>query len=499
MKHHAPFQLSALAICMAATLMLNTAEGAVQIRNRPLSFNQPSVSQLIVKFRNEPGAGTMQSAQTAGSVQAAAATINTHLSAVQRAATAQGLSVQHVRQMATGSWVYRTNKPVSIREMKTLASKLVQMDRSIEYAEPDYMRHITYTPSDPMYTDGTQWDMKDSASQPGGLNLPAAWDISTGKNTVIAVIDTGYRPHPDLTPNLTPAIDNVAGHYGYNFITSADIANAGAVSGSVRGPDGIDLGDYGCNGGSSSWHGTHVSGIVAAAGNAAGIIGVAFNAKVLPLRALGKCGGTSSDIADAIVWAAGGSAWVDRAKATKIPDNPNKANVINMSLGSAGACTHTEAEAIKFALSQGSVVVVSAGNDGMDSKAFSPANCPGVIAVGSTDNTGGRAGYTNYGATVAVAAPGGGGGTLGTITSTLPSGDNAKPDDTTYGTMVGTSQAAPHVSGVAALMLSVNPKLTPAQVRNILIKTTRTPPGNCPGCGSGIVDAVSAVKAATAN
>jgi serine protease len=146
------------------------------------------------------------------------------------------------------------------------------------------------------------------------------------------------------------------------------------------------------------------------------------------------------------------------------------------------------------------VIVVAAGNEALDARLSSPANCPGVITVASNSITGGRASYSNYGATVSVTAPGGGFTTAADrILSTLPSGKTVATDDTTYGLMAGTSQATPHVAGVIALMMAVNPKLTSAQVRSILIKTARPAPANCPGCGAGIVDAAAAVKAASGN
>ncbi|MBR7791621.1 S8 family serine peptidase [Undibacterium sp. FT147W] len=160
----------------------------------------------------------------------------------------------------------------------------------------------------------------------------------------------------------------------------------------------------------------------------------------------------------------------------------------------------TNAAAYQSAITNGSVIVVAAGNEALDARLSSPANCPGVITVASNSITGGRASYSNYGATVSVTAPGGGFTTAADrILSTLPSGKTVATDDTTYGLMAGTSQATPHVAGVIALMMAINPKLTSAQVRSILIKTARPAPANCPGCGAGIIDAAAAVKAASGN
>jgi len=171
-----------------------------------------------------------------------------------------------------------------------------------------------------------------------------------------------------------------------------------------------------------------------------------------------------------------------------------------VTFGDQDAGGKTNAAAYQSAIANGSVIVVAAGNEALDARLSSPANCPGVITVASNSITGGRASYSNYGATVSVTAPGGGFTTAADrILSTLPSGKTVATDDTTYGLMAGTSQATPHVAGVIALMMAVNPKLTSAQVRSILIKTARPAPANCPGCGAGIVDAAAAVKAASGN
>ena len=152
---------------------------------------------------------------------------------------------------------------------------------------------------------------------------------------------------------------------------------------------------------SSSWHGTHVAGTVAAVtNNSAGVAGVAFGAKVLPVRVLGKCGGYTSDIAAGIIWASGGSV-------PGVPANATPARVINLSLGGSGRATRRRSDAINSARSRGTVVVVAAGNSSDTSANFSPASCAGVITVAATDRSGARAYYSNFGAAVAVAAPGG--------------------------------------------------------------------------------------------
>ncbi|MDY7540361.1 S8 family serine peptidase [Undibacterium sp. RTI2.1] len=459
---------------------------------------EQKLSQIIIKYHNERSNMLESAASVGGNLTALAQVQAQRLSTLQSVAQTFGTSFVLKRQIVTGGWVYASDIALKPAEMRALAAKLASVDSTIEYAEPDYIRRPAYVPTDPLFSTN-QWDMQDSKTQVGALNLPAAWDITMGQNIVVAVLDTGYRPHPDILPNLVPAQGGKANQYGYNFISSPAVARIALPAGasSVRGPDAIDLGDWvsatdtSCGPSNSSWHGTHVAGIVAAATNGIGITGVAPKAKVLPLRVLGKCGGYDSDIADAVAWAAG-------LHISGIPDNINRANVLNLSLGGTGVCTRTSATAYQSAIAAGTVIVIAAGNSSIDAKLSSPANCPGVITVASTSIAGGRASYSNYGGTVTVAAPGGGFTTANDqITSTLPTGTTVATNDSTYGMYSGTSQATPHVAGVVALMLSVNPRLTPAQVKSILIKTARPAPANCPGCGAGIVDAAAAVKAVT--
>jgi subtilisin family serine protease len=192
---------------------------------------------------------------------------------------------------------------------------------------------------------------------------------------------------------------------GYDFISDAFVAN----DGDGRESNAQDPGDWNTAGQCppdpgaypSSWHGTHVAGTIAAvSNNGSGVAGVAFGARVLPLRVLGRCGGYTSDIADAIVWASGGSV-------SGVPANSNVAKVVNLSLGGAGACDTTTQNAINSARTRGTVIVVAAGNENQNASNSSPANCSGVIAVASVNRSGGRAYYSNFGSVVDVAAPGG--------------------------------------------------------------------------------------------
>jgi serine protease len=212
---------------------------------------------------------------------------------------------------------------------------------------------------------------------------------------------------------------------------------------------------------------------------------------VQPVRVLGKCGGYTSDIADGIIWASGGTV-------SGLPANATPAKVINMSLGGGGACDTTSQNAINSARSRGTVVVVAAGNENQNASNSNPANCSGVIAVAATDRNGARAYYSNFGSIVTLAAPGGDvrASSSNGILSTLNAGTKA-PGADSYAYYQGTSMATPHVAGVVALMLSAKPTATPDQIKAALQSSARAFPGTCSGCGSGILDAAAAVAAIT--
>ncbi|THC43628.1 S8 family serine peptidase [Massilia sp. Mn16-1_5] len=424
--------------------------------------------RLIVKYKDANVAGArVATAMTAGR-QAIA----------ERAGQQIGVRLQALRATATGAHVFKIDRKVSVKEAAALAKDMMERDATIEYAEPDLIMRKMATPTDPMYTQ--QWHYYETT---GGLRLPAAWDSSTGTGVKVAVIDTGIRPHTDLT-----------GQYvgGYDFISDATIGN----DGNGRDADPSDPGDWTaaneCAAGepasNSSWHGTHVAGTIAAkTNNGVGVSGVAYNARVVPVRVLGKCGGYTSDIADAIIWASGGTV-------TGVPANANVAKVINMSLGGGGACGTTTQNAINSARSRGTVVIVAAGNENMNASNSNPANCAGVVTVAATNRNGARAPYSNYGTVVDVAAPGG--DANGYILSTLNAGTSS-PGADNYAGYQGTSMATPHVAGVAALMLAKNSALTPDDIEAKLKSTARAFPGTCSQCGTGIVDAAAAVAAAS--
>ncbi|MBV1909801.1 MAG: S8 family serine peptidase [Kangiellaceae bacterium] len=390
-----------------------------------------------------------------------------------------GVSLQHVRKMALRNHhVLRLDQRQSKDRLNQLIVQL-QKDPNILSVEEDILLKPNFVPNDQFYN--LQWHYHEAT---GGMNAEDAWDTNTGAGVVVAVIDTGYTVHSDLSANLLP---------GYDFISDSSIA----VDGDGRDNDATDEGDWASAGdcgigepaSNSSWHGTHVAGTVAAVtDNGQGVAGVAYGANVVPVRVLGKCGGFTSDIADGIIWASGGSV-------PGVPANNNPAQVINMSLGGPGSCGSTTQNAIDTARANGTVVVVAAGNSNSDASGFNPASCNGVINVAANDREGNRASYSNFGANVDVTAPGGEVSPTAAngVASTLNSGTQSASSEN-YVYYQGTSMAAPHVAGAAALLLEADPTLTPDEVESTLKNTARALPGSCSGgCGTGIIDARAAL------
>jgi serine protease len=477
----AALQLALASVASAMALLTSPASAGTATPQIDINAaTAASTDRMIVKYR-----GASEAVVRAGRAFETArvlpgAELTTHIEAAQRSAATLGAQMQLLRQMGTGAHVFRLNRRMAPADMQRLAAQLRADNPAIEYAEPDRRMFPLLTPNDSSYT--SQWDLYDAT---GGIRAPAAWDRATGSGVVVAVIDTGIRPHADL------AGQTVA---GYDMIIDTAVSN----DGNGRDSDPSDPGDWTaaneCGAGEpasgSSWHGTHVAGTIAAAtNNGQGIAGIAFGAKVQAIRALGQCGGYTSDIADGITWASGGTVSGTSANATP-------AKVLNLSLGGGGACDNTTQAAVNGARARGSVVVVAAGNSNQNAANFSPASCSGVITVAATDRNGARAYYSNFGAAVALAAPGGDvrGNAANGILSTLNSGTTTPAGDT-LAYYQGTSMAAPHVAGVAALMFSVKPAATPDEIANALKSSARAFPGTCSQCGSGLLDAAAAVAA----
>ena len=442
------------------------------------TVTQPPTDQLIVAFRPSTALATQAFAQP----NQAAAMLS----------TTAGTALTYVRPLAGNSHVLRLSSSRPYSEVAALAQQLAARPEVL-YAEPDARIFPDLTPSDPYYAVGN-WHLQAKATGFYAANLPAAWDITTGTaNIGIAIIDTGgLLDHEDLAGRT------LASNPGYDMVGATDIAN----DGDGRDTDPSDPGDWvtsaesgtgplaGCSASSSSWHGSHVAGTIGAnANNGLGVTGINWLSPLMFVRVLGKCGGYTSDSNDAIRWAAG-------LAVSGLPLNPNPVRVINMSLGAAIPCETSTQSAINAAVAAGVVVVVAAGNSNADAANSSPSGCNGVITVAASRKDGGKAAYSNYGAAVELAAPGG--ANDGSIYSTVNAGTTVPTTDA-YAWYQGTSMATPHVTGIVSLMLSVNPTLTPAQVLQIL-QTTATPfpvSSDCSGrCGAGIVDAGAAVEEA---
>ena len=333
----------------------------------------------------------------------------------------------------------------------------LRQNPEIEYAEPNYLRSATYVPTDPEYPKQWHYPL---------INLPSAWNVATGTGVTVAVIDTGIAStHVDLDDNIDSA-------NGWDFISNV------ASAGDGNGPDNNPEDEAG------SFHGSHVAGIIAAEeGNGLGIVGAAFNARIMPLRVLGIDGfGSDSEISQAILYAAG---------LTNSSGSSHKADIINLSLGSESFSSALQ-NAINAALSEGVIVIAAAGNNAT-SVPFYPAAFDGVVSVSAVSGTKSLASFSNYGSTIDVAAPGGSGindlnndryrdGILSTVYASF------------YEELQGTSMAAPHVSGVAALMKSVDPSLDSTKFSLALASGEITDNiGSASQFGAGLINAAKAL------
>ena len=376
-----------------------------------------------------------------------------------------------------------------------LAQRLAA-ESDVEYAVPDQRRRAATVPNDSLYGASAaispqvgQWYLRTpDLVIKSAINAEAAWAITTGSSdVVVAVLDSGVRfEHPDM--KKLAAGGNLLD--GYDMIADLDTSNDGngrdadaSDPGSWISQADLDSGKFSsaCTAiEDSSWHGTQTAALIGAlTDNATGMASVGRRVQVLPVRVLGKCGGWDSDIQAAMQWAAG-------IAVPGVPNNTHPAWVINMSLGGVGTCdtASTQYASIISAINEmGRVVVVSAGND-YGQAVNTPANCPGVIAVGGLRHAGTKNDFSDLGPEVAISAPGGNCVTSGPcqypiLTATNLGKTTPGASDYTSGIgipSIGTSFSAPLVAGTAALMLSANPTLTPAAVKAILQSSARAFP-----------------------
>jgi serine protease len=401
----------------------------------------------------------------------------------------------------------------------TLARQLAA-DPEVAFAVPNGRKRITTAPNDPLYAevaagvrangpDSGQWYLRAPTSTVvSSINVEAAWARTRGSaSVVVAVLDTGVRfDHPDLGRAANGGVLLP----GYDFVSDTMVAN----DGDGRDADPSDPGDWltgqesfppsfgFCGVSDSSWHGTSTASLVAAAtDNAIGMAGAAPGVRVLPVRVLGRCGGSDADIQAAMLWAAGISQ-------PGVPDNPNPARVINMSLGGVGTCDASYQSVVGQVLERGVSIVAAAGN-GAGGPVGVPANCPGVVGVTALRHAGTKVGFSDLGPEVSISAPG---GNCINITTDLPciypilaatntgkQGPVGSAWTDSYNITVGTSFATPLVAAVAGLMVSQRPALLPAEVRSALRATARAFPTTGGDNGPGDATPVTQCRAPQSN
>jgi len=481
LRRNALVVATALALSTSAVMAAGNTQPAPRVLLGALQ-SDTQFDRFIVKYRSgtpeAANVATVQKSLNDASVRAQQLIQSSRLQSGVQTKSLKPLAMSHFRRMTQGADVVTASEKLD-RAGATILMRQIASNPNVEYVEIDRRNRPFLTPNDPNYS--SQWGFQGGN---GGIKANEAWDITSGAGSVVAVLDTGITTHSDLSANILP---------GYDFIIDTAVSN----DGDGRDSNPADPGDWttagacysGSAASSSSWHGTHVAGTVAAlTNNSKGVAGTAFSAKVVPVRVLGTCGGYDSDIADAMIWASGGTV-------SGIPANANPADAINLSLGGSGACGATTQAAINTAVANGTTLAIAAGNDNANVSGSSPANCANVIAVGSITSTGARSSFSNYGAGVDIAAPG------SSITSTLNSGTQG-PGSESYASYSGTSMATPHVAGVIALVQARRNALglaqyTPSQMEAMLKSSSRAFPSTpSQPIGAGILNAKAAVDAA---
>jgi len=444
------------------------------------AHTQPPADQIIVKWRD----GSSATAAAAGT-------------RMQKLGNSAGMRLQRKQQITADTDVLQLDHALGKADMNALLERMAA-DPNVEYAVADEHRWAHAVPNDPLFVN--QWYFQ--STEIAATRANQAWDVTVGSNmTVVAVVDTGVRfEHPDLlrVAQGGKLLD------GFDFVTNPPFAN----DGNGRDGDASDPGDFvtaaelaqapfnisacqpdagsGSDHVDSSWHGTRVSSLIAAlTNNGEGVAGTGWNTLILPVRVLGKCGGTDSDIIAGMRWAAG-------IAVPGTPVNPTPAQIINLSLGGSGACSPAYQQAVDEIAARGVLIVASVGNDGQAVAA--PGNCTGVLGVAGIRHAGTKVGFSNLGTEVGIGAPGG--NCVNAPPFSEPSGGNPgnpcvfsiiaarNAGTTTPGASaytdrsanlnLGTSFAAPLVAGAAALIHSVSSQLSPAQYI-ALLKDSATP------------------------
>ena len=515
------------------------------VRSHPVEIG-PQASRLVIGFRATSGSSVTQTIRSHGKAQIVKVTqAQTSDADVSTLSVRTGLALAHSRQLTPSMHVLILAKTLYGAEVNAALAQL-RADPAVAFADVDEHRYAHALPNDPLFfptaTASGQWYMQTPStitptSDAAATDAVSAWSITTGSSgTVIADVDSGIRfEHPDMLRagfggRVLP---------GYDFVSQDLDASNGSPLGTFLiandgdgwDPDPSDPGDWidstdlkntkvfpskNCSVSNSSWHGTRVMGVLGAlTNNNAGIAGMTWKPYLLPVRALGKCGGFDSDIIAGIQWAVGMSV-------SGVPDNPYPADIINLSLGGTGSsCPSGYQSLITTLTGMGVIIVASAGN--ASGPVDIPGNCPGVLTVAGLRNVGTKVGYSSLGPEVGIAAPAGNcvntsGPCLRSLDTTVNEGTtvpgtNSYTDQTNSN--LGTSFSAPIVSGIVALMRAANANLTPPQLIT-RIKASATPFPQPAGlaqcssttsssvecacttntCGAGMVNAFSAVQAA---